>query len=42
MVAERPFSGIASLTVAVHPEANLCDLGLIDVERQPLLPMVVG
>ena len=42
MVGERPFTGIVSLTLAVSPEAKLSDLGLIDVERQTLLPMVVG
>jgi len=41
MVGERPFTGVVSLTLAVSPEGKLSDLGLIDVERQTLLPTVV-
>ncbi|HXX39263.1 MAG TPA: adenine deaminase C-terminal domain-containing protein [bacterium] len=42
LVGERSFTGIVSLTLAVSPEGKLSDLGLVDVERQTLLPMVIG
>ncbi|HEV2281087.1 MAG TPA: adenine deaminase C-terminal domain-containing protein [bacterium] len=41
MAGERAFMAIVSLTLAVSPEGKLSDLGLIDVERQTLLPTVI-
>ncbi len=41
LAGERAFTGIVSLTLAVSPEAKLSDRGLIDVEHQTLLPMVI-
>ena len=41
MSGERAFMAIVSLTLAVSPEGKLSDLGLVDVERQTLLPTVI-
>jgi len=41
MAGERAFMAIVSLTLAVSPEGKLSDLGLVDVERQTLLPTVI-
>ncbi|HEV2440425.1 MAG TPA: adenine deaminase C-terminal domain-containing protein [bacterium] len=41
MAGERGFMAIVSLTLAVSPEGKLSDLGLVDVERQTLLPTVI-
>ncbi|HLY21045.1 MAG TPA: adenine deaminase C-terminal domain-containing protein [bacterium] len=41
MAGERAFMAIVSLTLAVSPEGKLSDLGLVDVERQTLLPAVI-
>jgi adenine deaminase len=38
---DNSFMGIVSQTLAVSPFAKLSDLGLIDVNRQQLVPMVV-
>jgi adenine deaminase len=39
---DNSFMGIVSQTLAVSPFAKLSDLGLIDVNAQQLVPMVVG
>jgi adenine deaminase len=39
--ADNSFMGIVSQTLAVSPFAKLSDLGLIDVNNQQLVPMVV-
>jgi adenine deaminase len=39
--ADNSFMGIVSQTLAVSPFAKLSDLGLIDVNDQQLVPMVV-
>jgi adenine deaminase len=41
MAGERAFMAIVSLTLAVSPEGKLSDRGLVDVERQTLLPTVI-
>ena len=41
MSGERAFTAIVSLTLAVSPEGKLSDLGLVDVEKQTLLPTVI-
>ncbi len=41
LAGERAFTAIVSLTLAVSPEGKLSDLGLVDVERQTLLPTVI-
>lgn len=41
MSGERAFMAIVSLTLAVSPEGKLSDLGLVDVEKQTLLPTVI-
>jgi adenine deaminase len=38
---DNSFMGIVSQTLAVSPFAKLSDLGLIDVNNQQLVPMVV-
>jgi adenine deaminase len=38
---DNTFMGIVSLTLAVSPEGKLSDLGLVDVARQVLLPMLI-
>jgi adenine deaminase len=38
---ERAFTAIVSLTLTVSPKGKLSDLGLVDVERQTLLPTVI-
>jgi len=41
MAGERAFMAVVSLTLAVSPEGKLSDRGLVDVERQTLLPTVI-
>lgn len=38
---DNSFMGVVSLTLAVSPEAKLSDLGLVDVNRQELVPLVI-
>jgi adenine deaminase len=39
--SDNTFMGIVSVTLAVIPQGKLTDLGLIDVERQSFLPLVM-
>jgi adenine deaminase len=38
---ENPLLRVATLTLAVIPEAKLTDMGLVEVETQKLLPLFV-
>jgi adenine deaminase len=39
--SDNSFTGIVSLTLAVSPPAKLSDLGLVDVESQRLVPLLM-